>query len=193
MRRRISMGLVTALALSAQPARAEALSDFGIDVITSSFKCELSRFAKKVKRTDIPAAQMKATIEISTKDEEAEKVATGFSFSFFTGSLGGSGDYKITTTNEETHSFTFNINRNNDKNCRRNNKVKLYAVETLSNSGYIDSDSALNPTTKTITLSATASIEASAKFNVWVLNVGPSGSLSKIRTYRITYFAPPKS
>jgi hypothetical protein len=174
------------LLFGASAAQSQSVYKYNSDTIDSSIKCELAQTEKLLQGDHPDATRMKAYITISGEETTSRKIGASVGFFIFKAHT----SYEQKNTSLRGAKGTRNIHIANDVNCRKSFVVDVGVLSCFQDQRRLFLDN------QTITCSqsstATAVAGADGQFKVWVLNVGPSGEISKTRTWKIDLVAPPE-
>ena len=188
MLRVIFAGLAILSSYVSASAQSHSVYKYDSDTINSSIKCELSQVARLFRANSRDLSRMRAHIAIS--GEEVTSVKAGASiglpliFDF-------RGNYERKSSRLRGAKGNRNIHVDNKVNCR-----KSFVVDVGILSCFTEQRRLFTTDGQTITCSetttATSSASADGKFGLWILNAGPSGEVSKTRTWKLDLVAPPE-
>jgi len=171
---------------------ATQIHKYDADAIDSSIKCELGTVAKALAAKKIPSSRMMASITISGTETINKKLGVSLKFpNFMVFKLPQfDTNYEQQTKVLRSSKGNRNIHFKNGINCRKSFVVSVGIIDCFKE------QSALFRSGDTITCEsetmATSTANASGGFGLWTVNVGPSGSLSKTRVWKISITAPPE-
>jgi hypothetical protein len=187
MRKLIISAFVTLLL--ANSSKAQQVYKYDADAINSSIKCELSRVAASLARYKIDASRLKAKVSISGK--ESTNTSAGFKFSFpfpFLPSAEAKGGNQLEILRGAQG--TRNIHVDNNANCKKSYVVNVGIVECFNEQRGLFVDG--NTITCSSQSTATGTVSVNGKVQIWIINAGPSGEVTKTRVWTIALTAPPE-
>ncbi len=193
MYRRIFLSLALLLSIlsvsSASAQQSHAVNRFDSRTIDSSVKCELSAIARSLAQSHVDSARMKAHLTIT--GDETMNLSGGFTIGLplpWLPSAGGttSNQHEIIRGIEGDR----NISVDNKINCKKSFVVDVGVISCFRDEGsfFLNGDT-ITCSSKT---TATGTVNASGKIQLWLVNVGPSGSLSKTRVFTVALVIPPQ-
>lgn len=163
------------------------LRNFEPEDIFSAAQCELGNWAREANYTTSDVARQTAGIKVT--GSEVQTKAAGLDVSTILGNFlpGGGVSYSTETTQSWETSQVFNIHRENADACARNrpNVGVLQCFRKQRRDFLKGADFKC-----TMKVAATSKANANGKFTLWIINAGPSGSLSSTRTFDVTLTAP---
>ena len=168
--------------MSVKCANAEKVYKYDADAINSSIKCELSRVAVSLAKFKISASRLKAKVSIAGK--ESTNSAGGFKLGFpfpFLPSAETKGGYQVETLRGAEGPR--NIHVDNKANCKKSYVVNVGIVECFNEQRSLFLEG--NTITCSTQSTATGTVAANGKVQIWVINAGPSAEVTKTRVWTI--------
>lgn len=183
------LALVLILLLGSGSSFAQQVYKYDADAINSSIKCELSKVATSLSRYQISSERLKAKVSISGKETTnvGGGIGVGFPFPFLPkAEVKGSHGTTILRGAQGSR----NIHDDNKINCKKSYVVNVGIVDCFNEQRALFVEGNTISCSHETTASGTAS--ASGKVQIWVINAGPSGEISKTRVWTIALTAPPE-
>lgn len=186
----IKIAIVTlSSVLSTAALAASSVYRFDAETINSSVKCELATVARMMAREKIPATRLIATVAINGTEITNRKVGANFNIPFLN-ALSGTASYTTEETQLRGATGDRNINAKNAINCRKSFIIDVGILSCFKEQKELFVEG--NTITCSEERKATSTLDGKGGFSIWTIDVGPSGSLSKTRTWKIAVTAPPE-
>jgi hypothetical protein len=194
---RVIISLLIVISFPAAASAQQMIRNFDQDTVFRSMQCEIGQFALAAKRAGLPAA-MQAHIKYSTNGTNDAKASAEAGVSGLIGRvLQGpklSAAYDFVQVDSSTIEGKLNLHEGNRGACLGKQKaapaIPLNINECLTKGlSALKSGFTVSCSRK---VTAEATFDASGKFLVWVVTVGPEGSWDHTVTYQIDVDAPAK-